>query len=523
MLLADVLPDPSKDDVTIYELPDLNHSDAVILPVLNCILNKNYYYRPHLDEFGLPFYIVLLPDEVHNYQKIYEKIRNKYAQFSSAEELHTLADPEIADEVMMGDDSMEEVVLTRQDLSHAKMVTLRLQQYTRSLYVRQGESEMPTQAERPENLHDLKEWLLPPVPPMSRMQSLAPSAMESIHQGDLSTPPESDPGNNSDGTVFVSQPSTFVDDQNSQHEEEEQQQPLQENQEEEFVDMDTRFSEEPLIDEIPEDSSNDLRFSDSDKLDHHSTPSMTGSDEENITPSQIGRAHAPSPISFANEEEDHILPSYSEIYPSTTESIDPIINPHFLKYGDAIICEWSDTAYNHVFSNPRTITHWDNFSPWIDPNPPPPPKTPPKLNLDLEDCLNEFGKEEELGQDDLWYCPRCKEHRQAKKTLQLWRVPDIFAVHLKRFSANRGFRDKLDNLIEFPIVDLDLTERVGDKKWISEERGGEKLIYDLFAVDNHFGGLGGGHYTAYAQNFIDGKWYYFDGNSSPISTSMTFG
>jgi ubiquitin C-terminal hydrolase len=24
-------------------------------------------------------------------------------------------------------------------------------------------------------------------------------------------------------------------------------------------------------------------------------------------------------------------------------------------------------------------------------------------------------------------------------------------------------------------------------------------LYDLFAVSNHFGGLGGGHYTAYAQ------------------------
>ena len=24
-------------------------------------------------------------------------------------------------------------------------------------------------------------------------------------------------------------------------------------------------------------------------------------------------------------------------------------------------------------------------------------------------------------------------------------------------------------------------------------------MYDLFAVSNHFGGLGGGHYTAYAQ------------------------
>lgn len=71
-------------------------------------------------------------------------------------------------------------------------------------------------------------------------------------------------------------------------------------------------------------------------------------------------------------------------------------------------------------------------------------------------------------------------------------------------------------------MDLDLTERVGDKKWIEEDRGGEKLIYDLFAVDNHYGGLGGGHYTAYAQNFVDGKWYYFDGISPPPLTLSNF-
>jgi ubiquitin carboxyl-terminal hydrolase 4/11/15 len=29
-------------------------------------------------------------------------------------------------------------------------------------------------------------------------------------------------------------------------------------------------------------------------------------------------------------------------------------------------------------------------------------------------------------------------------------------------------------------------------------------------VSNHSGGLGGGHYTAFARNFIDGKWYDYN-------------
>ena len=31
---------------------------------------------------------------------------------------------------------------------------------------------------------------------------------------------------------------------------------------------------------------------------------------------------------------------------------------------------------------------------------------------------------------------------------------------------------------------------------------GQKAIYDLYAVSNHFGGMGGGHYTAFAKNNV---------------------
>ena len=38
----------------------------------------------------------------------------------------------------------------------------------------------------------------------------------------------------------------------------------------------------------------------------------------------------------------------------------------------------------------------------------------------------------------------------------------------------------------------------------------DDALYDLYAVSNHFGGLGGGHYTAYCKNPIDEKWYDCD-------------
>jgi len=39
------------------------------------------------------------------------------------------------------------------------------------------------------------------------------------------------------------------------------------------------------------------------------------------------------------------------------------------------------------------------------------------------------------------------------------------------------------------------------------------LLYDLFAVSNHYGSLGFGHYTAYCKNFKSGKWHCFDDSS----------
>lgn len=169
-------------------------------------------------------------------------------------------------------------------------------------------------------------------------------------------------------------------------------------------------------------------------------------------------------------------------------------------------------------------------------------------SLSIEDCMDEFTKEEQLGEDDPWFCPSCKEFRQATKKFDLWKVPDILVVHLKRFSAGRHSRDKLNVMVDFPLEGLDLTKRVEGVKAVRRvqteaEENGEELsesmlgsgilrplednddavatdhpIYDLYAVDNHFGGLGGGHYTAYAKSPADGQWYNFDDSSvRPVS------
>ena len=36
---------------------------------------------------------------------------------------------------------------------------------------------------------------------------------------------------------------------------------------------------------------------------------------------------------------------------------------------------------------------------------------------------------------------------------------------------------------------------------LGKEENGKTFVYDLFGISNHYGGLGGGHYTAFAKNW----------------------
>ena len=93
------------------------------------------------------------------------------------------------------------------------------------------------------------------------------------------------------------------------------------------------------------------------------------------------------------------------------------------------------------------------------------------------------------------YCPACKKHQQATKKFDLWSLPSILVISLKRFSYNRYWRDKLDTQVEFPTASLDMAPYV-----INANHG--PAIYDLIAVSNHYGGMGGGHCKT---KFVSGK------------------
>ncbi|XP_022765626.1 ubiquitin carboxyl-terminal hydrolase 5 isoform X4 [Durio zibethinus] len=132
--------------------------------------------------------------------------------------------------------------------------------------------------------------------------------------------------------------------------------------------------------------------------------------------------------------------------------------------------------------------------------------------LSLYTCLEAFLREEPLVPEDMWYCPQCKEQRQASKKLDLWRLPEVLVIHLKRFSYIRSMKHKLETFVNFPIHDFDLTNYVADK------RSSRSQLYELYALTNHYGGMGSGHYTAHIKLLDENRWYNFDDSHiSPIN------
>ncbi|KAM5171304.1 ubiquitin carboxyl-terminal hydrolase 8 isoform 2-T2 [Mantella aurantiaca] len=137
---------------------------------------------------------------------------------------------------------------------------------------------------------------------------------------------------------------------------------------------------------------------------------------------------------------------------------------------------------------------------------------PSSSKCSLQDCLKSFSKEEKLTDNNRFYCSNCKTRRDSMKKIEIWKLPPVLLVHLKRFSYEGRWKQKLQTCVDFPLEYLDLSQYVIGPKTFKK--------YSLFGVSNHYGGLDGGHYTAFCKNALKQKWYKFDDHEvSDISVS----
>jgi len=99
---------------------------------------------------------------------------------------------------------------------------------------------------------------------------------------------------------------------------------------------------------------------------------------------------------------------------------------------------------------------------------------------------------------DDYTCDHCQSKGSTKTHVDVWRLPDILVIHMKRFVYTMYVRGKLNNLVHYPLDGLDMAPFLSkniDGSSSGGGGGGDK-VYDLFAAVHHIGTMNGGHYVA---------------------------
>eukprot|EP01060_Flectonema_neradi_P014503 TRINITY_DN2114_c3_g1_i2.p1 TRINITY_DN2114_c3_g1~~TRINITY_DN2114_c3_g1_i2.p1 ORF type:complete len:1116 (+),score=161.42 TRINITY_DN2114_c3_g1_i2:104-3451(+) len=171
----------------------------------------------------------------------------------------------------------------------------------------------------------------------------------------------------------------------------------------------------------------------------------------------------------------------------------------------------------------------------------------------LAECLELFTRVEKLGQGDMWKCTNCRREEPSRKRFEIWSLPNLLFIHIKRFAARGDCSLRLRHHVSFPMKGLDLSEYMakrgqstksgcnlasptlearsnGTPPALSIGRSSEfpALIptgtptkaqavsetqlpkYKLTGVVTHHGpDIQYGHYTTHCLH-ENGKWYHFD-------------
>lgn len=183
--------------------------------------------------------------------------------------------------------------------------------------------------------------------------------------------------------------------------------------------------------------------------------------------------------------------------------------------------------------------------------------------ITLNDCLDAFFSTDELKDNNMYSCEKCKKLRNGIKYTNLVKSPDILCIHFKRFRNELMFPSKISTYVSFPIRNLHIvthqidnlndnsqisnnliddirrrksTSSLSDKSTISStsstisstassiankiQRDHESTatrrkteVYDLVSVICHRGHYSSGHYITYALNCLDDCWYEYDDKS----------
>jgi len=159
----------------------------------------------------------------------------------------------------------------------------------------------------------------------------------------------------------------------------------------------------------------------------------------------------------------------------------------------AVVVDWHEASQYDP-----SCMHWVDHSSYTELNDQAAQKEARGEGVTMAACLNQFTKEETLDENDSWYCGKCKTHRRCRMRTMLWTMPDILVISVKRFHCSARWREKIRTLVYFPQSGFDTSSWVCEDSDQSREKG--SLVYDLYGVVNHVGGMTGGHYTAFCRS-----------------------
>ncbi|KAL5012516.1 hypothetical protein ScPMuIL_011067 [Solemya velum] len=124
-------------------------------------------------------------------------------------------------------------------------------------------------------------------------------------------------------------------------------------------------------------------------------------------------------------------------------------------------------------------------------------------NTSITHCLRGFSSTETLCSEHKYYCEVCCSKQEAQKRMRVKRLPQILALHLKRFKYMEQLNrfTKLSFRVVFPL-ELRLFNT-------SDDACNPDRMYDLVAVVIHIGSsINRGHYISIVKS--DGFWLLFD-------------
>lgn len=121
-----------------------------------------------------------------------------------------------------------------------------------------------------------------------------------------------------------------------------------------------------------------------------------------------------------------------------------------------------------------------------------------KKNVELIDLIGKHYQGETID----YTCSKCNVKGKAKRTITCLKIPQVLAIHLKRYNNQA---QKINTPMVIPST---LKVSVGNEECDGEEV--ETRVYHLYGQIEHSGSYGGGHYNSYCRHSESGEWVFYD-------------